>query len=119
MKYKNYIAAIAIIAFGLSLSAFAKEKDSGNFTVDDTVQVGSTQLAPGNYKAEWSGPANALKIEILRNGKQVATTEGKIKDLQHPAPYSAVLVKPTAQSEKALSEIDFNHRNEALVLSGE
>lgn len=119
MKYANYIAAVAIMAFGLSLSAVAKDKDSGNFTVDDTVQIGSTQLAPGNYKAEWSGPANALKIDILHNGKPVATTAGKLKDLQRPAPYSAVLVKPTAQSQKTLSEIDFNHRNEALILGGE
>jgi hypothetical protein len=83
------------------------------------VQVGSTQLAPGNYKAEWNGPANDVKVDIVQNGKTVATTEGKIKDLQQPAPYDAVMIKTLQNNTKALDEIDFNHRSEALVLEGE
>ena len=74
---------------------------------------------PGNYKAEWNGPANDVKVDIVQNGKTVATTEGKIKDLQQPAPYDAVMIKTLQNNTKALDEIDFNHRSEALVLEGE
>jgi hypothetical protein len=118
-KYLQFISCLAITAFALSLTAFAKDSHSGNFTLDDTVQVGSAQLPPGSYKAEWSGPANDVKIDILQHGKTVATTEGKIKDLQKPSPYNAVTLKPTADNEKTLGEIDFDHRSEALVLAGE
>jgi hypothetical protein len=119
MKYAQYLGLSGIMAFALSISAFAKDTHSGSFTLDDSAQVGATQLAPGKYKAEWSGPANALKIDILHNGKTVATTEGRIKDLQRPSPYDAVLVKPAANNAKALNEIDFNNRSEALILGGE
>jgi hypothetical protein len=43
------------------------------------VRAGSTELAPGHYKAEWSGPADGVKIEIFENGKTVAT--GQVKHL--------------------------------------
>ncbi|MGA7473630.1 MAG: hypothetical protein WBV97_05320 [Candidatus Sulfotelmatobacter sp.] len=66
---------------------------------------------------EWS--SNDVKVDIVQNGKTVATTEGKIKDLQQPAPYDAVMIKTLQNNTKALDEIDFNHRSEALVLEGE
>lgn len=121
MKYMKYMGLLATLAFAFSLTAFAKDAKSGNFTLDSPMQVGSTQLAPGQYKAVWSGPANAVKVVIMQHGKTVATTEGQIKDLQQPSPYSAVMVKPAANNsnQNAISEIDFNHRTEALVLSGE
>ena len=121
MKYMKYISLLATMAFALSLTAFAKDAQSGNFTLDSPVQIGSTQLAAGNYKAEWSGPSNAVKIDIIRKGKTVATTQGQIKDLQQPSPYSAVTVKPAGNNSnaKTLDEIDFNHRSQALVFSGE
>lgn len=119
MKYSQYLGLLAIMGLALSFPAFAEDAHSGNFTLDDFAQVGSTQLAPGHYKAEWSGPADALKIDIMHNGKTVATTEGKMKDLQRPSPYDAVLVRPAANNAKALNEIDFNNRSEALILVGE
>lgn len=119
MKFAQYLASFAIIAVVLSLNAFAKNEHSGKFTLTDTVQIGSTELTPGDYKAEWSGPADAVKVDITKNGKTVATTEGKIKDLQHPAPYSAVSTKAIGSDTKAIDEIDFGNRREALVLSGE
>jgi hypothetical protein len=118
MKSAKYIASIAIATLALSLGAFAKDNHSGNFTVSDNVQVGSTQLAPGDYKAEWTGPDNNLQVVITRHGKTVATAEGKIVNLQQPAQYSAVLTKQTGTTVK-LDEIEFNNRSEALQLGGE
>jgi hypothetical protein len=119
MKFTPWMACLAVIALGMSLSAFARDNNSGNFTVNDTVQVGSTQLAPGDYKAEWSGSADNLKINIMQGHKTVATADGKIKNLQKPAPYDAVLTKTMGNNTEALSEIDFNHRTEALQIGGE
>ena len=93
MKFVQYFASFAIVALVLSLSAFAKDSHSGKFTLSDTVQVGSTQLAPGDYKAEWNGLADNVKIDIIQNGKTVATTEGKIQTLAQRSPYDAVSTK--------------------------
>ncbi|MGB0010316.1 MAG: hypothetical protein WBQ03_01855 [Candidatus Sulfotelmatobacter sp.] len=119
MKFIQYLASFAVVALVLSLSAFAKDNTSGKFTLSDKVEVGSTQLAPGSYKAQWNGPANNLKVDIIKNGKTVATTQGKMQDLQKPAPYSAVLTKTLQNNTKELHEIEFNNHSEAIVLSGE
>ncbi|MFY9949809.1 MAG: hypothetical protein WA261_08955 [Candidatus Sulfotelmatobacter sp.] len=119
MKFIQYLASFAVLALVLSLNAFAKDNNSGKFTLTDTVQVGSTQLAPGSYKAEWNGPANDLKVDIMKNGKTVATAQGKVQDLQKPAPYSAVLTKTLQNNSKQLDEIEFDNHTEAIVLNGE
>jgi hypothetical protein len=118
MKPAQFLASVSVAALALSLGAFAKDTNSGNFTVSDKVQVGSTQLKPGDYKAEWTGPANDVKVVITQHGKTVATTEGKLTTLQQPSRYSAVLTKQTNSTLK-LDEIEFNNRSEALQLGGE
>ena len=119
MKLMHYLASFAIVALALSLNAFAKDAHSGNFTLSDPVQVGSTRLAPGNYKAEWNGPADNVKIDIVRNDKTVATTQGKIETLQKPSPYDAVLTKTLDNNTKTLDQIEFGNHTESLVLQGE
>jgi hypothetical protein len=119
MKFMQYLASFAIMALVLSVGVFAKDSHSGSFVLSDTVRVGSTQLAPGNYKVEWNGPPNDVKIDIMKNGKIVATTQGKIQDLQKPSPYTAVMTKPAENNMKRLDGIEFGNRTEALVLEGE
>lgn len=119
MKLAQYFASFAIVALVLAASAFAKDEHSGNFTIEDTVQVGASQLAPGSYKAEWSGPANNLKVDIMHDGKTVATAEGKIQNLQEKAPYTAVTLRTLPDNTKELDEIQFGNHTEAIALNGE
>ena len=100
------------------MNSFAKDNLSGKFTLADPVRVGSTELAPGHHKGEWSGPADAVKIEVLQNGKTVATKQGQIKNLPRPAPYESVATK-SENDTTTLDEIEFNNRTDALVLGGE
>ena len=118
MKFAQFVAAFAILASVLSVNSFAKANHSGMFTLTDPVRVGSAELAPGHYKAEWSGPADAVKVEILQSGKTVATVGGQIKNLPRPAPYDSVATK-TENDTRTLDEIEFNNRTDALVLGGE
>jgi hypothetical protein len=118
MKFAQAVAAFAILTSVLSANSFAKDNHSGKFTLTDPVRVGSTELAPGRYQAEWSGPADAVKIEILQNGNTVATVAGQIKNLPRPAPYNSVATK-TKNDTRTLDEIEFNNRTDALVLGGE
>jgi hypothetical protein len=119
MKYVQHFSLVAVVALAFSVTALAADTHSGKFTLSDTVQLGTTQLHPGDYKAEWSGPSNALKVDIVQHGKTVARADGAIKDLQHPAPYSSVTLKPAAEHQKTIDEIDFSNRTEAIVLNGE
>jgi hypothetical protein len=107
------------MAFVMSMSAFASDSRSAKFTLSDTAQVGSTQLAPGQYKAQWNGPDNDLKINIIQDGKTVATTQGNLKTLPSRSPYNAVVTKDTQNNTKQIDEIDFENHSQALVLTGE
>jgi hypothetical protein len=119
MNVVKYSASFAIVALALSVNALAKDNNSGKFTISDPVQVGSTQLAPGDYKAEWSGPANDVKIDITQHGKTVATTKGRIESSPKPFRSNAVLTKTLQDNTQQLDEIEFANRSEALVLGGE
>lgn len=118
MRAMQYIATIAAVAMMLSLGAFARDVNSGNFDLDQTTKVGSTVLQPGRYKAEWTGSQKALNISIVKNGKTVATTGGTLKELPTKASYSAVTVKTLPDKSTRIDEIDFGNRTEALVFSG-
>ena len=116
MKGLVRLTSLATLTVALTTVTFAASKNQGNFTLFDPAQVGSTELRPGDYKAQWQEEAGgAVKVEILQDGKAVATAEGKLKDLPGPAPYSAVVLKSVSDNTKEIDEIDFSKRNQALV----
>jgi hypothetical protein len=118
MRAMKYTAAVATVALMLSLGAFAKDVNSGNFDLAQKAKIGSTVLPPGHYKAEWNGKENALNVSIVENGKTVATTHGTLKELPSKAQYSSVTVKVLSDKSTRVDEIDFSNRTEALVFSG-
>lgn len=117
MKAARYLASFVALAIALSLSAFAKDRDSGSFDLAKTAHVGSAVLQPGHYKAEWTGPNNALHISILENGKTVATVTGRMKELSTKPQNDSVTVKKLKNNTARVEEIDFHNRTDALVFS--
>jgi hypothetical protein len=117
IKTLGCLIVSATLALGLSTAAFAASKNQGNFTLNDPVRLGSTDLKAGQYKAEWTPQSgNAVKVDILKNGKVVASTTGTLKSLNQPSPYDAVVTKPLDSNIKTIDEIDFSNRKEALVI---
>jgi hypothetical protein len=120
MKTLGCLIALTTLAVTMSTTAFAAQKNQGKFTLTEKATVGSTDLRPGDYKAEWQQVnGNAVKVEIMQHGKVVATTAGQLKTLQHASPYDAVVTKALNDNARTIDEIDFNNRSEALVLGGE
>ena len=116
MRSVKYLASLAAFALVFSLGAFAKETNSGNFDIGQSARIGHTLLKPGHYKAEWTGPNNALNVKIIEHGKTVASTKGHMKELPTKSPYDAVEFR--SDKSQRVDEIDFNNRTEALVLAG-
>jgi hypothetical protein len=76
------------------------------------------RLEPGTYKVEWNGAGPTVQINILQGNKTVATTSGRIVELQRPSSYDDVVLKPVANGNvKTIDEIDFNNRKEGLRLT--
>lgn len=119
MKYVQYLALVAVACLLISLSsvAQAKSKESGSMDLSDTAQIGSTQVMPGNYKVEWTGNGDNVQVTILKGKKTVATTEGKIVQLAERAPSDAVVTRTLSNNTKAVEQIQFDNRTEALSLN--
>jgi hypothetical protein len=112
------LTSLLLATLAVSTFTFAANNNQANFTLPQTARVGSTDLPAGDYKAQWTAEAGgAVKIEIMRHGKTVVTAEGKLKDLQQPSHYTAVVTKPLNSGDNAVAidEIDFNNRSQALV----
>ena len=118
MRALRYVAFTAALAVFFSLGAFANDFHSGKFDLTQSARVGKTMLQPGHYKAEWSGSKNALKVDILKHGKTVATARGHLKTLESKAPYDSVSMHPTRNHNQQVDEIDFDNHTQALVLAG-
>lgn len=118
MRFAQYFVLVGAMALMMSAGAFAKDSNSGNFTLGEKMQIGTVTLAPGHYKAEWSGPANDVKVMIMHNNKTITTADGTLKLMQQPAPYTAVITNTSPNNTKQINEIEFDHSSEALVFSG-
>lgn len=112
MKSMKYVALLALVASSLTLGAFAKDKNEGKFTLSDPVQLGSTQLKPGDYKAVWDGTGADVQVKILQGKNVVATAPAKLVDVV--ASQDSVSLG-NANGAKTLQGIDFRGLHKGLV----
>lgn len=115
MKCTKYLGGAALAGLMLlPASSFAKDKNQGNLKLFDPVQVGSTQLEPGDYKVQWNGAGPTVNVNILQNSKTVATTSAKL--VGYTSGYDAVVTEPATDNAQAkrLDEIDFGKQKEGL-----
>lgn len=117
MKYPKYFAVIAVFSLITTASLFAdaKSKDSGKMNLANPTQIGSTQVAPGDYKVEWSGTGDNVQVNILKGKNVVATTEGKLVELPKAAENSSVTTKALDNDTRAIMEIQFDNKKQSLV----
>jgi hypothetical protein len=121
MQYLKQLAVAAGILTVLSVSAWAEApqaKHKSSITLSEPVQVGSTQLKPGEYKLQWQGDGPDVQVAFVLNGKTVATVPAKLVDKTVAANSNAVVLKPGNGSTKSLDEIDFSGKKQALVIGG-
>ncbi len=120
MRFARQLASVVALAFLLSTMALARrDKQQASFDLSEAVQVGSTQLQPGHYKAEWKPEnANNVQVDIMEHNKTVATAQGQLKDLKKPADADAVTTKAISSNKNKLVEIDFRGHKEAIVFGG-
>ena len=113
MRSLKFGTLVLVAAVGLSLGAVAKDKNNeGKFTLSDTVQVGSSQLKPGDYKAEWEGTGSDVQVKILQGKNVVATTSAKLVDKKQA---TDSVTMNSSNSVRTVDEIDFSHLHKALV----
>ena len=112
MKHLRYLALLSIFAMLFSLSVFARNKNQQSVDIPDTIQVGGTQLKPGNYKMEWQGAGPDIQVTFLRDGKTVVTVPATLKTNDDRVTQDDIV---TGSENKTLQEIDFRRGKEAVV----
>jgi hypothetical protein len=112
MKHVRYLALLSILAMLSSLSVFARNKNQKSVDIPDTVQVGGTQLKPGNYKMEWQGTGPDIQVTFLRDGKTVVTVPATLKTNDDQVTQDDIV---TGSANNTLQEVDFRRGKEAVV----
>jgi hypothetical protein len=114
MKTGKYIAIVAVLASGLSLSAFAKDKNETRISLSDSVQVGTTGLKPGDYTLQWDGNGPDVQVKVLKDKNVVATVPAKLAEGRSGQSTDAVTTS-TVNNVKTLDEVDFAGGKRSLV----
>jgi hypothetical protein len=113
MKTGKYIAIVAVLASGLSLNAFAKDKNETRVTLSDAVQVGTTDLKPGDCTLQWEGNGPDVQVKILKGKNVVATVPAKLG--QGTSGRANAITTRTVNNVKTLDEVDFAGGKQSLV----
>ena len=112
MKHLKYHALLSIVVMLSPLSVFARDKNQHSVDIPTAVQVGSTQLTPGNYKVTWQGTGPDTQVTFIRDGKTIATVPATLKTNDGQVTQDQIV---TDSTNNTLSEIDFRRDKEALV----
>jgi hypothetical protein len=115
MKRIKYTAILSMIALLSTVSALARDKSQHSVEISDSVQVGATQLKPGNYKLEWQGTGPEVQVNFVLDGKTIVTAPGTLKTNDPHVTEDDIVTDTTSANTKTLKEIDFSHNKESLV----
>ncbi len=114
MKRIKCTALLSMLALLSPLSALARDKNQHSVEIPDSVQVGSAQLKPGNYKVEWQGTGPEVQVNFVLDGKTVATVPGTLKTSDAHV-VDDIVTDTTSANAKTLKEIDFSRDKESLI----
>ncbi len=103
------LARVAVFVFALtmSLSAFAGSK-SQTVTLFQDAQINGKTLPAGEYTVKCDTTGSTAQVRFLRNGKEVATANGQVKQLTTTPEFNQVVTQDGG-GVPAISEIDFGH----------
>ena len=62
----------------LSVSAWASDRMKANIQIYNTVNVGSTQLAPGEYQLTWTESGTSAEATFSQGKKVIATVPAQV-----------------------------------------
>jgi hypothetical protein len=114
MNSLRYVALFASLLLLYPVCALAKAKNEHSVDITNVVQLGNTQLKPGNYKVEWQEPGPVVNVKFVKDGEVVATAKGTLKTNDKDVIQDDVVVRQT-HGNQVLTEIDFLHQKEALL----
>jgi hypothetical protein len=113
MKLGKYVAIVAVLV-SLSLIAFAKDKNETRVTFSEKVQIGSTEVKPGDYKLQWDGNGPDVQVRIVKGKDVVATVPAKLLANKSTQGFNAITIRDF-DTVNQLDQVDFAGGRQSLV----
>jgi hypothetical protein len=105
MKSKALFAASML--FLVPALVFAGPKNSGNIKLEQPVEVGGIQLAPGQYMLSWEGSGPDATVSFTEGKKTVATAPAKL--VNNPIRLEAIETNTAVAGTPVLTAIDLKN----------
>jgi hypothetical protein len=85
--------------------------------IDQTIFVGATQLAPGEYKMTWTESDSNVEVTFSRGNKVVATVPAQVTEVRsgYPGPALHTDSVSHALTEVELPKVSFSFISENAV----
>lgn len=116
-KFTGLMLTLVTFALMATMAALARDKNHHSVEISETLRVGTTRLAPGDYTMEWSASGATAEVNFLQHGKSVAQAPAKIVTLAHPPSSDSVTITTGVDNMKALEEVEFGGHKEAFSFS--
>ncbi len=114
MKASKFTLSSIVLVLLLSVSAWANDKMKANIHLYQAVHIGSTELAPGEYKMTWTQSASNAEVTFSQGKKVIATVPAHAT--QERSGYSSPVVRTDSVSNTLigvdLPEVSLSFTNE-------
>ena len=112
------LARITLLIFALSMSigAFAASK-SQTITLFHDASLNGKTLPAGEYTVKCETTGSTAQVKFLRNGKEVASATGQVKQLSN-APANNQVITQDGNGAASISEIDFSNSRSGVTFEG-
>jgi hypothetical protein len=111
----NYVA----VGLVLLLTASASAASRGSLVIPEKVSVEGKSLPAGEYSVKWEGDGPNVELNILHDGKLVATVPAHTIELKQKDQEDSVLTKKSNDGTESLFEIHFSGKRYAFAVGGE
>ncbi len=88
--------------------AFAGNTIKKSLHLYETATVEGRQLAPGDYKVEWSGSGPDVKVNILKGKETVATLSAQVVSQGAANQQDGYVLKPVNNGTQSIADIFFS-----------
>jgi len=105
---------LLLFALTLSISAFAGSK-SQSITLYRDAQINGKTLPAGDYTVKCDTTGSTAQVKFLRNGKEVASATGQVKQLASAPERNQVVTSDGNGGAATISEIDFSNSRSGVT----
>lgn len=116
LSLHSKVATLVLLLFA-AMSVFAgTDNHKGGLSLSAPAQVGGTQLEAGDYAVKWDGAGPAVQLNIIRNGKVVATVPAQVVNLDKKSAYTQADISTGANGERTVTRLQFEGQTLALQI---